>query len=57
MKTQYQIYEQERRKIAEINITFLDMVKDGLTKKELQALIERRPALWARFSNWLDKLS
>jgi hypothetical protein len=56
MKTQMQIYEQERRKIAAENETFLEIVKDGLTKSELKALIARRPALWKRFENWLEKL-
>ena len=36
--------------------TFLDIVKGGLARDELTALIKKRPSLWNRFSNWLDKL-
>lgn len=54
--TQLQHYYKSQRKIADINNTFMDMVKNGLSKKELQMNINRRPELWGRFSNWLDKL-
>lgn len=54
--TQMQMYYQAERQAAGINHTFLEMVADGMTREELQTNINRRPALWARFSNWLDKL-
>ena len=54
--TQHQILYQEQRKIAEVNELFLQFVKDGMTREELARNIERRPELWGRFSNWLDKL-
>lgn len=53
---QAQMYYQEERKAAEANLLFLDMVKDGMTRQQLQRLIDRRPALWGRWSNWLDTL-
>jgi len=56
MKSQLQMFYEEQRKIADANLTFLELVEDGLTRQELQRNIERRPELWARFSNWLDKL-
>ena len=36
--------------------TFLFLVKHGMTRKELELLIKKRPALWGKFSNWLTKL-
>jgi hypothetical protein len=56
MKTQMQIFYQEQRKIGEINETFNEIVKQGLTRKELAKLIKKRPALWSRFSKWLKVL-
>jgi hypothetical protein len=56
MKPQLQMYYDEQRKIAEQNLVFLVLVKDGLTKKELQKHIDKRPEVWQGFSNWLDKL-
>ena len=56
MKTQHQIFYEEQRKIADLNTMFLCMVEDGLTRKELMTLIERRPEKYERFENWLEKL-
>jgi hypothetical protein len=50
------MYYEAERKAAEVSLQFLEFVKDGLTREDLVRLIERRPALWARFSSWLDKL-
>ena len=38
------------------NDLFLMLVKDGLTREELQENITRRPLLWEPFSHWLDRL-
>lgn len=54
--TQVDFYYQAVRRVAEVNKTFLELVNDGMTREELARNIERRPALWSRFSNWLDKL-
>jgi hypothetical protein len=35
---------------------FLTFVEDGLTREELEKNIRRRPHLWRRWENWLDKL-
>jgi hypothetical protein len=54
--TQKQMFYQEQKKIADINNTFMELVKNGLTKQELARNIERRPALWDRFSGFLQTL-
>jgi len=56
MKTQEQFFWEEHRKIANLNQVFMEMVKDGMTAKELEALIEKRPHVYSRFSHWIAKL-
>lgn len=56
MKTQLQIYEQERQKIAESNELFLEFVEEGMTREQLAKLIKHRPLLWGRFASWLNTL-
>ena len=56
MKTAKQYYYQAVAKAAAANLTFLQFVKDGMTREDLQKLINKRPSLWGRFSVWLDKL-
>ena len=56
MKTQRQMFYEAGRHVADLNSCFLDIVADGLTYEELKRNIERRPALWGRFSHWLDRL-
>jgi len=56
MPTQEQMFYQAHRQLADTNLLFLELVKDGLTREELQRNIERRPSLWERYSNWLEKL-
>ena len=57
--SQAQLYWQERRKIADANLTFLEMLKGDrpITNAELEQLIEKRPELWGRFSGFLGKLT
>ncbi len=55
-RTQLQMFYSAHRQVAETNNTFLELVKEGLTREELEINIERSPALWQRFENWLDKL-
>lgn len=43
-------------RVARMNETFLDLVKSGMTRGELQACIKKRPSLWSRFEHWLPKL-
>jgi len=54
--TQIQMFYMEQRKLGDRNIQFLEMVKDGLTREELRALINKRPAYYDAYKNWLDKL-
>lgn len=55
-KTAVDYFWESHRKVADANKTFMDLVLSGLTKEELECLIERRPSVWRRFSRWLDKL-
>ena len=57
--SQTQMYWAAHRKSADVNITFMEMVQSDnpLTKAELEKLIEKRPELWGRFSNWLKVLT
>jgi arsenate reductase-like glutaredoxin family protein len=54
--TQEQMFWKAHRQIADANETFMQLVKDGMTREELKKNIEKRPELWGRFSNWLEKL-
>ncbi len=56
MPTQEQRYYQAERRSARLNLAFLELVRDGLTREELQRNIARRPTLWGRFEGFLDKL-
>ena len=47
---------QASRELGELNELFLSLVDSGLTKEELQANIDRRPALWRRWQHWLTDL-
>ncbi len=55
-RTQLQMFYAAHRQIAETNNTFLELVKEGLTREDLARNIARRPALWQRYAGWLDKL-
>jgi hypothetical protein len=54
MKTQTQIFYQESRKLSDANQAFMECIKNGLNKRELRQLIEKRPSVWGKFSNWLE---
>ena len=54
--TQKQMFYKAQRNCAEVDKTFLFLVEQGLTKKELQHNINKNPNLWSRFKNWIDKL-
>ncbi len=54
--SQVQMFWDSHRHMANTNEAFLFLVKDGMTSNELAICIKRRPELWGRFSNWLDKL-
>ena len=56
-KTQKQLFEQERKKIADINALFMEMrtSEDPITDEELRKLIKKRPILWGRFKNFLPE--
>lgn len=57
--TQKQMFEIERRKIADLNNAFMDMVRcaeNPMTREDLEALIAKRPKRYGRFAGFLDKL-
>jgi hypothetical protein len=55
-RTQMEMFYQAQRELGELNEMFDFLVKTGLTKEDLAKNIERRPALWKRWENWLDQL-
>lgn len=56
MQNQEQLFYQAHRNISDANETFLELVKEGVTREELQCNIDRRPSLWLRYANWLPTL-
>jgi hypothetical protein len=54
--TQFQQFYRAHRAGAETNEEFLWLVEHGMTRQDLQRCIERRPALWERFSGFLRAL-
>jgi hypothetical protein len=53
---QVQMFYDAVSRAGEVNVTFLDLVKDGMTREELAKNIARRPSLWQRFEHWLPLL-
>jgi len=53
---QIKLSEDAVNSISKLNIAFLEMMKDGMTKSDLLALIKRRPERYSRFSGFLDAL-
>ncbi len=51
-----QAWYQAEQQAARVNEVFLFLVKEGMTREELATCIERRPALWQRFEDWLPVL-
>src|SRR5690606_27957442 len=59
MLTQKQMFYAAQRANAERDKTFMDLVncrENPMTREDLARNIERRPALWARYAGFLDKL-
>jgi hypothetical protein len=56
MPTQQQVFYQVQRNLADANLTFMDLVREGMTREELARNIERRPSLWERYAAFLDVL-
>lgn len=54
--TPIQAWYQAEQQAARVNEVFLFLVKEGMTREELSACIERSPGLWGRLSNWLTVL-
>jgi hypothetical protein len=59
MKTQYQLYQKAQSKLFDENRAFMDMVNcptNPMTNADLEALINRNPEKYGRFSGFLGKL-
>lgn len=56
MKSQTQQFYSACDRAADANNFFMELVRNGLTKRELEVLIAKHPSLWGRFSSWLEKL-
>jgi hypothetical protein len=50
------LFYQEHKNIARGNGTFLELVREGLTREELAVCIQRNPSLWGRFAGFLKTL-
>ncbi|MFM0095618.1 hypothetical protein PQQ87_08395 [Paraburkholderia nemoris] len=53
---QLAIFYNQQRDIAGANEVFMDLVREGLTREELEHNIKRRPSLWKRFEGFLNVL-
>ena len=57
MKTQLQIFYEEQRKIAERDILFTEMVRDGsMTNQQLQKLVDKWPHRYGCYANFIGRL-
>lgn len=59
MKTQLQMFYEAHRKIADLNNTFMELIRhptNPMTREDLKALIAKRPYVYGRFAGFLDKL-
>lgn len=57
--TQEQMYYAAEKRSADLNNAMMELIKDKdnpLTNADLQALIDRRPEVYGRFSGFLGKL-
>lgn len=60
MKSQYSLFWDEHRKIADLNRAVMDLINDPvnpMTDADLRSLIEKRPNIYGRFSGFVGMLS
>lgn len=53
---QIDLFYRAHRQIADGNETFMELVRDGMTREDLRDCIERRPSHWKRFEGFLKTL-
>lgn len=53
---QERLFYEAHKRLADANNAFLEAVADGLTREDLEKLIQRRPSLWGRYEHWLKTL-
>ena len=59
MKTQFQMFYEAHRRIADLNNAFMDLVPDAsnpMTKQDLERLIARWPERYGMFAEFLKVL-
>lgn len=56
MKTQLQLFREAEQLCFRLNEAMLDAIREGMTRDELQSLINRRPEVYGMFSGFLGKL-
>lgn len=54
--SQLQMFYAAHRQVADVNEDFMWLVKNGMTREDLAACLERRPSLWSRFEGFLPQL-
>lgn len=59
MKTQKQMFYDAHNKLADVDKTFMEMLKGDhpITNSELERLIKLRPSVWSRYSGFIGKLN
>ncbi len=57
-KTQEQHFYTASRQVAKCNLQFMELItgENPITRKELETLIKKRPALWARYAGFAGSL-
>ncbi|MDA8153170.1 MAG: hypothetical protein M0003_10740 [Acidithiobacillus sp.] len=55
-QTQADLYYNAVRNTCERDLTFMELVRGGLTRQELAVNIERRPSLWGRYAGYFRTL-
>jgi hypothetical protein len=41
---------------ARVDEAFVALMRSGMTRRDLLLNINRRPAIWVKYSHWLDRL-
>lgn len=55
-QTQAQLLYDAEKRSGDVNDLFMQFVREGMTREELQKNIDRRPEVWGRYSAFLVTL-
>lgn len=53
---QNEIFREEFQKDSSADFLFMNLIRAGLTRRELQTRISKSPKKWGKYSVWLDRL-